>query len=394
MLEGISDAPRVAERAPANHAFSLSVPDHAHALEGRLDALFVARRFASRARLKRDVQAAVKAAMHDMATAIVDAEATYDADIVGPFGTGLARLAEGNLAHRISTVAPRFAKLQHDFNKTADRLCRGMDGLAHAARIVSEAVQDVDSATGDLALRMDRQAGSLGDAVAAIGQATGLIDDSVRHAARMERLVQAARDEVADARCLAHGLGQTVAEMAACSGDVVGMVDVIDGIAFHTNLLALNAGIEAARAEAGGDGAGFAIVATEVRALSRRTAEVASEIRNLVGMNGQQVARGVAMAAQVESALGRLVERVEEIAGLVADVAQASAMQAHSLADVSGSLGEMASAADDGAVFVQRSEAAARRLATEALRLSGLANVLGGVPPVAGADGKALRRVA
>ena len=89
---------------------------------------------------------------------------------------------------------------------------------------------------------------------------------------------------------------------------------MIDEIAFQTSLLALNAGVEAARA--GDAGRGFAVVASEVRALAQRSAEAAKEIKALISTSGQcRSQQGVTFVGQAGEALVRIVAQVTEIDG-------------------------------------------------------------------------------
>ena len=95
-------------------------------------------------------------------------------------------------------------------------------------------------------------------------------------------------------------------------GQIIG---VIDEIAFQTSLLALNAGVEAARA--GDQGRGFAVVASEVRALAQRSAEAAKEIKTLISASSQQVGVGVELVGETGKALQRIVTQVADINGVV-----------------------------------------------------------------------------
>ena len=104
---------------------------------------------------------------------------------------------------------------------------------------------------------------------------------------------------------------EAMAGIEKSSREIGQIIGVIDEIAFQTNLLALNAGVEAARA--GDAGRGFAVGASEVRALAQRSAEAAKEIKALISTSGVQVEQGVAYVGQTGEALVAIVRQVAEI---------------------------------------------------------------------------------
>src|SRR3546814_15860092 len=92
--------------------------------------------------------------------------------------------------------------------------------------------------------------------------------------------------------------------------EIAQIINVIDGIAFQTNVLALNAGVEAARA--GDAGKGFAVVANEVRALARRSADAARDIKPLITTSSEQVESGVHPVGQNGQSLHRTSAKVDK----------------------------------------------------------------------------------
>jgi methyl-accepting chemotaxis protein len=142
-----------------------------------------------------------------------------------------------------------------------------------------------------------------------------------------------------DANALAQKAGEIVTQGGAAMSRVVGTMDsiagssrritdiiqVIDGIAFQTNILALNAAVEAARA--GEQGRGFAVVATEVRSLAGRSAAAAREIKTLIDDSVHQVENGLSQVNQARATIDSSIEAVHRVAGLVADITHSSGEQ-------------------------------------------------------------------
>ena len=171
----------------------------------------------------------------------------------------------------------------------------------------------------------------------------------------------------------------------ASSRQITQIIGVIDEIAFQTSLLALNAGVEAARA--GDAGRGFAVVASEVRALAQRSAEAAREIKALISTSGAQVEQGVTFVDQTGEALVRIVDQVAAIDGIVGEIAASAQEQAAGLDQVNTAINEMDQVTQQNAAMVEQSTAASHALARETAELSGL---IGGFRLEA--DGEASRR--
>ena len=124
-------------------------------------------------------------------------------------------------------------------------------------------------------------------------------------------------------------VGQVVATMKSIndsSKKIAGIISVIDGIAFQTNILALNAALESTRA--GEQGQGFEVVASEVRSLAQRSAQAAKEIKSLIGASVERVAPGTALVARAGTTMGPGVRGGRPAGWSVADRRPDSALAA------------------------------------------------------------------
>jgi hypothetical protein len=160
----------------------------------------------------------------------------------------------------------------------------------------------------------------------------------------------------------------TMESIAQSSDKIVDIIDVIEGIAFQTNILALNSAVEAARA--GEEGRGFAVVASEVRSLAQRSASAAKGIKGLIedavrriGGGNEQVSRAVATMEEVV----RSVKRVTDIMG---EIAAASAEQNAGIEQVGTAVMQMAHATQRNAALIEEAAAATHALAEQARQRS------------------------
>jgi methyl-accepting chemotaxis protein len=117
------------------------------------------------------------------------------------------------------------------------------------------------------------------------------------------------------------------------------MIAMIESIAFQSNLLALNASVEAARV--GSHGRGFSVVAEEVRTLAHRSASAAREIKDLIGDSLQRVETGSTLATRAGAAMRHVVGHVDDVARLIEHISTSSDAQSHDVDRFSQGMGKM-----------------------------------------------------
>jgi methyl-accepting chemotaxis protein len=159
----------------------------------------------------------------------------------------------------------------------------------------------------------------------------------------------------------------TMGLISASSKHIAAIIQVIDGIAFQTNILALNAAVEAARA--GEAGRGFAVVANEVRNLAGRSAAAAKEIKGLIDTSVQNVADGTRLVATAGATLQELVQQVQRVNDLMTEITVASKEQSDGVAQVSLAVAQLDQMTQQNATMVEQSTAAAVSLGERSQRL-------------------------
>jgi methyl-accepting chemotaxis protein len=287
--------------------------------------------------------------------------ARQDQFAIDQLASGLSKLACGDLTYRISAAfAPKTEKLRLDFNRVVDRLQEALEGIRESANTIRRGSGEISSASDDLSRRTEEQAASLEETAAALHKITATVKNTARGALSAQAVVKSAKADADDS-------GKVVCKAIAAMDGIEGssrrigqIIGVIDEIAFQTNILALNAGVEAARA--GDAGRGFAVIAAEVRDLAGRSAGAAKEIKSLISTSAAEVARGVALVGETSNALARIVAQVAEIDAAVSGIADGAQEQANALHQINTEVGHMDQMTQQNAAMAEETTAAAHML--------------------------------
>jgi methyl-accepting chemotaxis protein len=297
--------------------------------------------------------------------------ARAQAQVVEGLAHALSRLSTGDLTLALQEpFAAEYEALRADFNKAVDSLRQAMAAIGGATVGMISGADEIAVAAQDLAHRSEQQAASLEETAAALDEITATVQRSAEGAQQASSVVSSAKS---DATRSGEVVRETVAAMDQIeqSSQKIGqIIGVIDEIAFQTSLLALNAGVEAARA--GDRGKGFAVVASEVRALAQRSAEAAKEIKTLIATSSSQVAQGVRLVGETGLALTGIVAKVSEIDSLVVGIAASSREQAIGLSQVNTAVNQMDQTTQQNAAMVEQTATSAAELKSRAGELSRL----------------------
>jgi methyl-accepting chemotaxis protein len=290
-------------------------------------------------------------------------------EAVARIGRQLAAVAQSDLTVRLTGMPPAFQSLANDFNMAMERLAGAMGAVNESIGAINLTSSEIEQAMTDLASRSEDQAARLQLSSSTMLGLTANIEENASLAlGSADPCARRARRPRTGGEVVGRAI-QAMGKIETASGEISEITAMIDNIAFQTNLLALNAGVEAARA--GEAGKGFSVVASEVRALSMRATEAASEIKARVDAVGVHVNTGVSLVHETGSALQTIIARVSEVTDAVSKIAETVSEQSIALRRVSETIGAMDKMTQQNAAMVEETNAATKNLNNEARQLAG-----------------------
>ena len=194
--------------------------------------------------------------------------------------------------------------------------------IVTSGRKLNEDTNVLSNAANKLSASANEQAASLEETAAAVEEITSIVKSSVQKVHQMSQLASELQHSSKEGEVLASKTNRAMDDIDEQVKSINDAITVIDQIAFQTNILSLNAAVEAATA--GEAGKGFAVVAQEVRNLASRSAEAAREIKNIVQLATAKANEGKAIANEMIGGYTTLNTKINETITLIEDVSQGS----------------------------------------------------------------------
>lgn len=274
-------------------------------------------------------------------------------------------MAEGDLTVQIQPRGTdEVARLLHAMVEMQAKFTAVVRSVRQGSESVSTASTEIAAGNQDLSARTEAQASALQETAASMEQLGATVNknaDSARQGNQLARDASAVAIKGGEA---VNEVVKTMQDINASSRRISDIIQVIDGIAFQTNILALNAAVEAARA--GEQGRGFAVVASEVRALASRSAEAAKEIKGLIQASVERVEDGTALVDRAGATMSAVVESIQRVTELMGEISNASNEQAIGVAQVGEAVSQMDQTTQHNAAMVEEIAASAAGLKAQA----------------------------
>jgi len=241
--------------------------------------------------------------------------------------------------------------IANDLGTGAEQFLAASDQVASSSQKLSAAAEQVASSSHNLAEGASEQAAAIEETSASLEEISSMIHSTARNAELAKSLAGEAQ---ASAQMGLSSMTQMTNAMEAIehsSNQVVKIVKSIDEIAFQTNILALNAAVEAARA--GEAGAGFAVVAEEVRSLAQRSAAAANESAEKIEASITNSKQGSECLKSVGESFNLIGSKIKETDNLVAEIALAAKEQAQGIEHITQAVQEMSKVAQSSALSIE-----------------------------------------
>jgi hypothetical protein len=243
-------------------------------------------------------------------------------------------------------------------------LGRVASDIAGSAETLVATAADASQASEELSRSAGEQASSLEAASSTMAQISTTTRTNARHAHDAAALVTEAGSLIRSSNDALDAMVTSMAGIEDASSRVTRIIRTIDEIAFQTNILALNAAVEAARA--GEAGAGFAVVAEEVRRLAQRSAQAARDTATLIEESSDRAREGTVRLKHVSSAVTAFTRQMTGVQDLVQTIRTSSDQQMSGIDQVSRSVEGMALTTQAAAQSADASATAGDRLSTQA----------------------------
>ena len=287
---------------------------------------------------------------------------------VQALGDGLSRLAHGDLMCSIDKpFTANLDRLRSDFNSAIGRLGQLLGVVKTTASTISSNTSDIAKAANHLSMRTGEHVNSLEETAQALNQITSTVNDTAANAVQAQTVVAQAKSVAETGARVVHQAIQAMGKIKKSSQKIDQIVGVMDEIAMQTNILALNASVEAARA--GDAGRGFAVVASEVRVLAKRSAESANQIKELIAESTLNVEEGVSLVGKTAEAFDQIEKKVAEGNRAVHRISADTQEQASALQQINASIGLMDDVTQGNSATAQQTTAACERFSRDSAHL-------------------------
>jgi aerotaxis receptor len=271
------------------------------------------------------------------------------------------RLASGDLSHQVVTGGGGLVgQLQQGLMQMSVNLRTVVSDVRQEVNYLGNAVQEIADGNQDMSSRTESQASSLEQTAASMEEINGTVQLSAASAVRGAKLASDTAEVTLRSNQAVQSVAETMRGISESSKQITDIIQLIEGVAFQTNILALNAAVEAARA--GDQGRGFAVVASEVRSLAQRTASAAREIKQLITESSTRIDTGSAQTGEALDRMQAALSAVGQVHTVLQEISSSAAEQTTGISQINEAVTHMDSITQQNAAMVEELAAAAKSL--------------------------------
>ncbi|MES2878738.1 MAG: methyl-accepting chemotaxis protein [Pseudomonadota bacterium] len=278
------------------------------------------------------------------------------------------RIGEGDLSQPLTVAGQdELGQLVQVLSNMQSSLITVVSNVRQGSEGVSTASAEIAQGNHDLSARTEQQASALEETAASMEELSATVKQNADSARQANQLAMTASTVAVQGGEVVGQVVETMKGINDASRKIADIIQVIDGIAFQTNILALNAAVEAARA--GEQGRGFAVVASEVRSLAGRSAEAAKEIKSLINTSVERVEQGTVLVDRAGATMTEIVGSIRRVTDIMGEISAASTEQSLGVSQVGEAITHMDQATQQNAALVEQMAAAASSLKSQAQEL-------------------------
>ncbi|MGF6773684.1 methyl-accepting chemotaxis protein [Paraburkholderia sp. GAS199] len=271
---------------------------------------------------------------------------------------------DGDMTRRLPIVSnDEVGLLANQFNAFVEKLRGVLQTVMSSTRHLELAAKEVSAGNIDLSSRTEQQAASIQQTAASMEELAGTVRGTADQATNANAVAAGAVEVARRGNDAVTTAARTMNIAVEQSGRIVGIVGMIEGIAFQTNILALNAAVESARA--GESGRGFAVVAAEVRNLAQRSTNAAKEIKSLLEVSVENVQAGAQQVNLAGKTIAELTEAISNVATITSEIAQSARDQSRAIGEVNQAVSLMDQSTQQNAALVEEIAAASESLSAQ-----------------------------
>ena len=275
-------------------------------------------------------------------------------------------ISEGNITVNTKAVYGKdeFGQLEKVFDVMSNRLAEVVSNVNDASREIMTAAHSMMESSNELSVRTDSQSSSLEETAASIEEMVSNIKISAEKSLLGKNMMSESMQYIEDAANIIAQTASNIEEVYQSSEKIKDITKIIEDIAFQTNILALNASVEAARA--GDQGKGFAVVASEVRNLAQTTQASVKDITELVDNTSQKIDTATQTAKQSQEIFVDLQNKVSDTSKLMETITSNALEQESGTNQISIEVNNMESATTQNAALAENSNEISKSLVEKA----------------------------
>lgn len=332
----------------------------------------------------------MKLAMKKLSVGELDVDVTYASKdelgaLAGSMRAMVAKLKEyiGNIAYVTEEISNGnmsvsidveyqndFAPIKHSMEKIISSLNNTLSQISASSQQVAAGSEQMSSGAQELAQGATEQASSSEELAASIAEISQRVQQNAGYSQQASADMSETIKEIQLGDAQMKKLVSAMNKIADTSSEIEKIIKAIEDIAFQTNILSLNAAVEAARA--GSAGKGFSVVADEVRNLASKSAAAAKDTTALIQSTIAAIGAGDKMVAETEKALSQISKKAGSVAKLVDEIAEASNDQASSIEQINTGINQISSVIQSNSATSEESAASSEELSAQAVMLQTL----------------------